>query len=261
VVVLTKADLCTDVDMFLDSLSGRLPSNIERHAVNATDPIAVDCLAAHLAPGQTVVLLGSSGAGKSTLTNTLTQSFVQKTGPVRTSDSRGRHTTTSRQLCPLPLGGCLIDTPGLRGLRLDIDKVSRWTRHSTTSPRSKRAADFATALITMSRDAPYAQAWRPIDSPTITSSVAKFRAIALTRWRVRRRRLRSKRNSVRCVPCRGSAADDVATRDLIAPIARDRRATVNLAATSLKSRFSQGRGGATAVEKDRQPPPMPEWRN
>jgi ribosome biogenesis GTPase len=124
VVVLTKADLCTNVDMFLDSLSGRLPPNIERHAVNATDPIALDCLAAHLGPGQTVVLLGSSGAGKSTLTNTLTQSFTQETGAVRTSDSRGRHTTTSRQLCPLPWGGCVIDTPGLRGLRLEIDRVS-----------------------------------------------------------------------------------------------------------------------------------------
>jgi ribosome biogenesis GTPase / thiamine phosphate phosphatase len=124
VVVLTKADLCTDVDMCLDSLAGRLPSNIERHAVNATDPFAVDCLAAHLGPGQTVVLLGSSGAGKSTLTNTLTESFTRETSAVRTSDSRGRHTTTSRQLCPLPWGGCVIDTPGLRGLRLDIDKLS-----------------------------------------------------------------------------------------------------------------------------------------
>jgi ribosome biogenesis GTPase / thiamine phosphate phosphatase len=124
VVVLTKADLCSDVNMFLDSLSERLPSNIERHAVNATDLVAVDCLAAHLGPGQTVVLLGSSGAGKSTLTNTLSQSFAQETGAVRVSDSRGRHTTTKRQLCPLPWGGCLIDTPGLRGLRLDIDRLS-----------------------------------------------------------------------------------------------------------------------------------------
>ena len=124
VVVLTKADLCADVDMYLDLLAERLPSSIERHAVNATDPVAVGCLAVHLGPGQTAVLLGSSGAGKSTLTNTLTQSFTQETGAVRTSDSRGRHTTTSRQLRPLPWGGCLIDTPGLRGLRLDIDRLS-----------------------------------------------------------------------------------------------------------------------------------------
>jgi ribosome biogenesis GTPase len=124
VVVLTKADLCADVDMHVGLLAERLPSSIERHAVNATDPMALDCLVAHLGPGQTAVLLGSSGAGKSTLTNTLTQSFARETGAVRTSDSRGRHTTTSRHLCPLPWGGCLIDTPGLRGLRLDIDKLA-----------------------------------------------------------------------------------------------------------------------------------------
>lgn len=124
VVILTKADLCTDVDLRLDSLTRRLPSNIERHAVNATDPVSVDCLAPYIGHGQTAVLLGSSGAGKSTLTNSLARAFTQQTSSVRASDSRGRHTTTSRQLLQLPGGGCIIDTPGLRGLRLDIDKRS-----------------------------------------------------------------------------------------------------------------------------------------
>ena len=124
VVVLTKADLCADVDNQLDSVSRRLPPSIARHALNATDPTTVECLAPYLGPGQTAVLLGSSGAGKSTLTNTLTQSLMQETGAVRASDSRGRHTTTERQLRQLPGGGCLIDTPGLRGLRLDVDKLS-----------------------------------------------------------------------------------------------------------------------------------------
>jgi ribosome biogenesis GTPase len=124
VAVLTKADLCMDVDRKLDLLSRRLPPSIERHALNATDPRSVECLAPYLGSGQTAVLLGSSGAGKSTLTNTLTQSLTQGTGAVRTSDSRGRHTTTGRQLRQLMGGGCLIDTPGLRGLRLDIDKLS-----------------------------------------------------------------------------------------------------------------------------------------
>ena len=125
VVVLTKADLCTDVDMFLDSLAERLPPNVERHAVNATDPVAVGCLAAHLGPGQTAVLLGSSGAGKSTLTNTLTRSLSQQTGAVRTSDSRGRHTTTSRQLCQLPRGGCLIDKLALDAAFDDIAALAQ----------------------------------------------------------------------------------------------------------------------------------------
>ncbi len=124
VVVLTKADLCPDVAGRLDALAERLPSNIERHAVNATDPAALECLAPYLAAGQSTVLLGSSGAGKSTLTNTLTLSCSQVTGAVRSSDSRGRHTTTGRQLRQIPGGGCLIDTPGLRGLRLDIDQIA-----------------------------------------------------------------------------------------------------------------------------------------
>jgi ribosome biogenesis GTPase / thiamine phosphate phosphatase len=124
VVILTKADLCPEVDARLDSLTERLPSSIERYAVNATDATTVECLAPLLTSGQTAVLLGSSGAGKSTLTNTLTRSIAQTTGAVRASDSRGRHTTTGRQLRQLPAGGCLIDTPGLRGLRLNIDKFS-----------------------------------------------------------------------------------------------------------------------------------------
>jgi len=63
------------------------------------------------------VLVGSSGAGKSTITNTLLGVERMKTGEVRESDSRGRHTTTHRALIPLPGGACLIDTPGMRELK------------------------------------------------------------------------------------------------------------------------------------------------
>jgi ribosome biogenesis GTPase len=68
-----------------------------------------------------LILLGSSGAGKSTLTNTLTGG-QQLTGGVRGDDSRGRHTTTARSLHLCPGGACIIDTPGLRALRLDADE-------------------------------------------------------------------------------------------------------------------------------------------
>jgi ribosome biogenesis GTPase len=63
------------------------------------------------------VLVGSSGAGKSTLTNTLLGVEKMRTGEVRESDSRGRHTTTHRALIALPSGACLIDTPGMRELK------------------------------------------------------------------------------------------------------------------------------------------------
>jgi ribosome biogenesis GTPase len=63
--------------------------------------------------GRTGVFLGESGAGKSTLTNLLAGQEVLATGAVR-ADGEGRHTTTYRQLVPLPGGGAVIDTPGVR---------------------------------------------------------------------------------------------------------------------------------------------------
>jgi len=71
-----------------------------------------------LGDGLTVALLGSSGVGKSSIVNRLSGRDLLATAPVRESDSRGRHTTTHRELVPLPEGGALIDTPGLRELQL-----------------------------------------------------------------------------------------------------------------------------------------------
>ena len=126
VAVLTKADLLRldVVAARLDAVRARLPARVEAHALDATDGSAPRVLAAHLGRGRTLVALGSSGAGKSTLTNALLGAAVQYTGPVRAHDSRGQHTTTARSLHRLPQGGCVIDTPGLRTLRLDIDPAS-----------------------------------------------------------------------------------------------------------------------------------------
>lgn len=117
VVVLNKSDLCPD-----------LAARIEEAAAVARDaPIVaastrgapgIDALRAFLAPGRTIALLGSSGVGKSSLANRLLGDERLRTGEVREDDSRGRHTTTHRELLPLPGGGALIDTPGLRELQL-----------------------------------------------------------------------------------------------------------------------------------------------
>jgi ribosome biogenesis GTPase / thiamine phosphate phosphatase len=118
VVVLTKADLCDDVAGRLRSVQALLPPDVGVVAVNALGSEPAQALAPWLLPARTLVLLGSSGAGKSTLTNALTAS-QQDTGANRLGDSRGRHTTTARSMFITGGGACVIDTPGLRSLRLD----------------------------------------------------------------------------------------------------------------------------------------------
>lgn len=118
VLVLTKADRCEDVAALRTQLAAIEGGGVPVLALNARDPASAAQLAPWLGPGNTVVLVGSSGAGKSTLTNTLMGRDRMKTGAVRSSDSRGRHTTTHRALLTLPHGGCLIDTPGMRELKL-----------------------------------------------------------------------------------------------------------------------------------------------
>ena len=121
VVVLTKADLCPDTAAREAEVQASLPAGAAVVAVDATHVSARAALAPWLGVGHSVVLLGSSGAGKSTLTNTLTGADTQPIGGTRSGDGRGRHTTTSRSLHVALDGGCIIDTPGLRTLRLDSD--------------------------------------------------------------------------------------------------------------------------------------------
>lgn len=124
VVVLTKADQL-DAEALaatIDSLRSQLPSHLDVRAINAKSAADVAPLRAYVRRGDTAVLVGSSGAGKSTLTNTLLGRERQATSAVREHDSRGRHTTVHRSLLTLPDGGCLIDTPGMRELKLTGDE-------------------------------------------------------------------------------------------------------------------------------------------
>lgn len=121
VVVLSKADLCVDLARRLRDAQTLVPAGVEVLALDSLHDDVASQLAPWLAPGQTLVLLGSSGAGKSTLANALCGEAVAATGGTRRGDGRGRHTTTVRTLHPLPGGACIVDTPGLRSLRLDGD--------------------------------------------------------------------------------------------------------------------------------------------
>jgi len=117
VIVLNKADLVEDVEAFVrdvESVGQGVPVEI----VSAKRPDSMDRLRAHLGRGRTAALLGSSGVGKSSIANTLIGEEILRTRDVRPSDSRGRHTSTSRQMVLLPSGGILIDTPGMRELQL-----------------------------------------------------------------------------------------------------------------------------------------------
>jgi ribosome biogenesis GTPase len=126
VLVLTKADTVDGamLERRCDEARETLGTVTPLFALDARAAESAAILAPWLARGQTVVVLGSSGAGKSTLTNTLCGEGLQDTGGVRIDDGRGRHTTTARTLRFAAAGGCVIDTPGLRALRLDIEDAS-----------------------------------------------------------------------------------------------------------------------------------------
>ena len=117
-VVLTKADLVDEDEVA--ALNERLVG-VDLLRTSTKTGEGVDAVRAALQPHRTAVLFGPSGAGKSTLANALLGEERLATGEVREGDSRGRHTTTSRQMAVIPTGGVLIDTPGLRSLGLTGD--------------------------------------------------------------------------------------------------------------------------------------------
>ena len=116
VIVLNKADVCEDPSVRAHDV--RRISKAAVVTLSALAPYGLAPLTPFLEGAPTVALLGSSGAGKSTIANALIGENHLRTGAVRESDSRGRHTTTHRELMPLPCGGALIDTPGMRELQL-----------------------------------------------------------------------------------------------------------------------------------------------
>ena len=137
VIVLTKADLSEDTAAAVAAVN-EVSLGVPVHAVSAPIGLGVDGVREYASDHRSIAVIGASGAGKSTLVNALIGHQRQQTADVREGDQRGRHTTVATELVPMPGGGFLIDTPGLRA-------VSLWSADEDTPHGLDRAfADVVT---------------------------------------------------------------------------------------------------------------------
>jgi ribosome biogenesis GTPase len=170
VIVLTKADIGEGVAGYVTAAEQLMPG-VPVIAVNALDEGSVSQLEPWLIPGKTVAFVGSSGVGKSTLTNGVIGEASQRTFGIREDDAHGRHTTTSREMFPTSSGAWVIDTPGMRELRLAAAEPG-------TSRGSPCSAAFAIAITMVMRVARWKRQWPTARwmrgvSPTIANCSGK----------------------------------------------------------------------------------------
>lgn len=160
VIVLTKADLCPDYQSKIAEMEISA-TGVPVHAVSVYTGLGMDALRQYARPRATLVLLGSSGVGKSSLLNALAGSYEMRVNSTRDVDSsKGRHTTTHRQLIMLDSGAMVIDTPGMRELGMWC-AGDGWTRRSRMWRRCLRAAaGFPTAATKASRAVRCARRWK-----------------------------------------------------------------------------------------------------
>ncbi len=191
-IILTKSDLC-DEPRDYTRRAERLSPLVTAIALNATEPEAVDMLAPWCKNGQTLALLGSSGVGKTTLNNGLT-GMSDATQGIREDDAKGRHTTTARGLLPTRFGGWLIDTPGMRALRLtdaaegieavfdDIERLALACKFSDCSHETEPDCAIQAAIASEDLDADRLARWRKLkredahNSATLHEARAKDKA-------------------------------------------------------------------------------------
>ncbi|QQQ61395.1 ribosome small subunit-dependent GTPase A [Paenarthrobacter ureafaciens] len=162
-VVITKADLANIADDVVGEVLLQA-AGVDVVTTSAEQGDGIDELLRHIPAGATLVMLGPSGAGKSTLINALTGRRQQAMGAVRAGDGKGRHTTTSRELVPLPGGAVLMDTPGVRGFGLfdaddgmeemfgDLEELFEQCRFSDCSHQAEPGCAVLEALADCSLD-------------------------------------------------------------------------------------------------------------
>lgn len=134
-ILLTKADLHEEPADYLQAVED-IAFGVPTYLIAENNLESLDQLAPHLAPGNTVALIGSSGAGKSTLINRLAGEDLRSTGSVGERVGKGKHTTTSRDLILLPSGAMIIDNPGIR----EVGFSSGQTAEETVFPEIEALA-------------------------------------------------------------------------------------------------------------------------
>jgi ribosome biogenesis GTPase len=173
VIVLNKADACEEAREKAAEME-RVAVGTAVCVVSAKTGEGFGALEEFLRPGHTLVLLGSSGVGKSTIANRLLGAAVQEVQAVRESDSKGRHTTSARELFVLPGGALLMDTPGLREMQLwdagqgvaqtfaDIDALAAECQFGNCTHGSEPGCAVLAALSAGTLDGARIENWRKL---------------------------------------------------------------------------------------------------
>lgn len=177
----------------------------EVHVTSALKGEGLKVLKKHLKPGITMCIVGSSGVGKSTLVNQLYGDEWQWTGEVNETTGKGRHTTTSRELVPLPGGGLLIDNPGMREIQMwtdestlresfaDVDAIAAGCRFADCSHRSDAGCAIREAVEKGELDSARHQSFLNLENEIAQlRKRAEKRRMAVERWAKRSHRIKAR---------------------------------------------------------------------
>jgi ribosome biogenesis GTPase / thiamine phosphate phosphatase len=175
------------------------------HVTSALNGEGLKVLKKYLKKGTTMCIVGSSGVGKSTLVNQLFGEEWQWTGEVNEITGKGRHTTTSRELVPLPGGGLLIDNPGMREIQMwtdevtlrdsfaDVEALAAQCKFADCSHRNDTGCAIRTAVEGGTLDAARYENFLNLENEIAAlRKRAKKRQMAVERWAKRNRRVKAR---------------------------------------------------------------------